>query len=187
MISPNNPYEPHRAALPLPQASGLRPLALQGFARQISNQLRRRQIVSWLLATDAADAAELAALHAVPKRIDNASLLEGEDGVAAAILDMWCARPPSTPPCGSMTRCSLGVVTSLPTILMPHPVPAAGHVLAPISSSARVAQCIQTTSSDSASPPARSWTTCSLSSTHQEQGSPNRAVPTHRRRPRPHR
>ena len=52
----------------------------------------RRAIRSWLLATDATDAAELAVLHEVPTRVDCAALLDGEDGVACAVLDMWlCA------------------------------------------------------------------------------------------------
>ena len=60
-----------------------------GFARQIDEQVRRRSLASWLLATDCREASELATLRAVEWRVDYAELLEGEDGVAAAVLDMW--------------------------------------------------------------------------------------------------
>ena len=62
------------------------------FAAQIGQQMARRSIGSWLLATDCQEPAELEVLRALPGWVDHARLVEGEDGVAAAVLDMWmCA------------------------------------------------------------------------------------------------
>lgn len=62
---------------------------IEGLAAQIREQIGRRTIQSWLLATDCTDTGELEVLHAVPRRVDCDDLLGGEDGVAAALLDMW--------------------------------------------------------------------------------------------------
>ena len=63
--------------------------SIQGFAAQIEDQMAKRELRTWILATDCQDASELAILHGVRGRTDYSELLQGEDGVAAAVLDMW--------------------------------------------------------------------------------------------------
>ena len=84
-------HAPHASSARAPARVPLWPGPNVGdFAQQISDQLARRKLGSWLLATDCTDAAELATLHAVPSRVDAAALLDGEDGVGTAVMDMVC-------------------------------------------------------------------------------------------------
>ena len=60
------------------------------FAKQLDDQMKKRRLASWLLATDCTEADELKILKsASPNRVDRDGLFENEDDVAIAILDMW--------------------------------------------------------------------------------------------------